>query len=65
MRSPISPETPEDQLSLRLGKPKKLAAGIPAAVSSMKHGVTKMGLVKTVKTPVSYTHLTLPTKRIV
>jgi hypothetical protein len=50
MRSPISPETPEDQLSLRLGKPKKLAAGIPAAVSSMKHGVTKMGLVKTVKT---------------
>ncbi|NCG01487.1 MAG: hypothetical protein GWP25_06820, partial [Euryarchaeota archaeon] len=50
MRSPISPETPEDHLSLRLGKPKKLAAGIPAAVSSMKHGVTKMGLVKTVKT---------------
>jgi len=50
MRSPISPETPEDRLSLRLGKPKKLAAGIPAAVSSMKHGVTKMGLVKTVKT---------------
>lgn len=50
MRSPISPETPEDRLKLRLGKPKKLAAGIPAAISSMKHGVTKMGISKTVKT---------------
>ena len=50
MRAPLSPETPDDKLKLRLNKPKKSAAGIPAAVSSMKHGIMKMGVVKTVKT---------------
>ncbi len=50
MRDHLSPETPPDKLRLRLGKPKKSAAGIPAALSSMKHGIKKMGLVKTVRT---------------
>ena len=50
MRDHLSPETPVDNLKLRLSKPKKSAAGIPAALSSMKHGLKKMGLVKTVRT---------------
>ncbi|MDA7740397.1 molybdopterin-dependent oxidoreductase, partial [Euryarchaeota archaeon] len=50
MRETFSAETPEDHLSLRLKKPKQSAAGIPAALSSMKHGIKKMGFVKTVKT---------------
>jgi molybdopterin-dependent oxidoreductase alpha subunit len=50
MRDPFSPEPPKDNLKLRLSKTKTSAAGIPAALSSMKHGIRKMGLVKTVKT---------------
>ena len=50
MRGDFSPETPADDLKLKITKPKKSAAGIPAALSSMRHGVKKMGLVKTVKT---------------
>ena len=50
MRETFSAETPDDNLRLRLKKPKHSAAGIPAALSSMKHGIKKMGLVKTVKT---------------
>tara|TARA_B110000459_G_scaffold84566_1_gene94805 strand:+ start:6803 stop:9100 length:2298 start_codon:yes stop_codon:yes gene_type:complete len=50
MKEHLSPETPKDNLKLRLGKPKKSAAGIPAALSSMSHGIKKMGLLKTVRT---------------
>jgi len=50
MRRDFSPETPADVLKLKFSKPKKSAAGIPAAISSMRHGVKKMGIVKTVKT---------------
>ena len=50
MRGDFSAETPVDDLKLKISKPKKSAAGIPAALSSMRHGVKKMGLVKTVKT---------------
>lgn len=50
MRGDFSAETPADKLNLKISKPKKSAAGLPAALSSMKHGVKKMGLVKTVKT---------------
>ena len=50
MRGDFSAETPVDDLKLKISKPKKSAAGIPAALSSMRHGVKKMGLVKSVKT---------------
>ena len=50
MRRDFSAETPADALKLKISKPKKSAAGIPAAFSSMRHGVKKMGIVKTVKT---------------
>ena len=46
----LSPETPKDSLRLRISKPKKSAAGIPAALSSMNHGIRKMGLIKTART---------------
>ena len=42
--------TPPDNNSLKIGKPKSIAAGIPAATSSMLHGVTRMGITKTIKT---------------
>jgi len=41
--------TPIDQNRLRLSKVKSTAAGIPAAVSSLNHGLRKMGVVKTVR----------------
>ena len=40
---------PIDQNRLRLSKVKSTAAGIPAAVSSLNHGLRKMGVVKTVR----------------
>ena len=49
-REPSSATTPADNNSLRLSKPKSVAAGIPAANSSMYHGIKKMGLSKTIKT---------------
>ena len=42
--------TPPDTAGLRLSKIKTTAAGIPAAVSSLNHGIRKMGLTKTVRT---------------
>tara|TARA_A200000113_G_scaffold94806_1_gene84758 strand:- start:10027 stop:12315 length:2289 start_codon:yes stop_codon:yes gene_type:complete len=42
--------TPPDTAGLRLSKVKTTAAGIPAAVSSLNHGIRKMGLTKTVRT---------------
>ena len=42
--------TPPDMNTLRLTSVKKTAAGIPAALSSMNHGIRKMGLTKTVRT---------------
>ena len=46
----VNPTTPPDPHRLRLGAPKAKAAGVAAAVSSMYHGITKMGVNKTVKT---------------
>ena len=37
-------------MRLKLKKPKKKAAGIPAVTSSAMHGLSKMGPVKTIKT---------------
>ena len=42
--------TPPDSTGLRLSKVKKTAAGIPAAISSMNHGIRKMGISKTIRT---------------
>ena len=50
MREPPHARTPPDTVSLRLKKPKSKAAGLPAVSSSLVHGLTKMGPVKTVKT---------------
>lgn len=50
MREKITALTPDDDNKLKLSKVKTTAAGIPAAMSSMKHGITRMGLAKTVKT---------------
>ena len=50
MQEPSEGVTPVDSNPLRLSKIKKTAAGIPAAISSLNHGIRKMGVVKTVKT---------------
>ena len=42
--------TPPDNNPLKIKKPKMVAAGIPAANSSLIHGITKMGITKTIKT---------------
>jgi len=50
MQEPSEGVTPADKNSLRLTKVKKTAAGIPAAISSLNHGIRKMGVSKTIKT---------------
>ena len=50
MQEPSEGVTPADLNPLRLGKVKKTAAGIPAAISSLNHGIRKMGVSKTIKT---------------
>ncbi len=42
--------TPPDTNPLKIKKPKLVAAGIPAANSSLLHGFTRMGVTKTIKT---------------
>lgn len=50
MRKTVRARTPPDTAGLKLRKPKTKAAGIPAVSSSAIHGITKMGLRKTVRT---------------
>ena len=50
MRKPVSHIVPLDHNRLRLSKPKKQAAGVPAVISSGKHSLKKMGITRTVKT---------------
>ena len=50
VRKGVSAVTPADNNYLKIRKPKSIAAGIPAATSSMLHGIKKMGAIKTVKT---------------
>jgi len=45
-----SGRTPKDDARLRVSAPKTRAAGIPAVLSSAKHGVRRMGVRKTWKT---------------
>ena len=49
MKERVNGNTPLDFNRLRLSKIKSTAAGIPAAVSSMNHGIRKMGVAKTVR----------------
>ena len=42
--------TPVEKIPLKLSKPKRVAAGIPAIISTTKHSLRKMGLIKTIKT---------------
>ncbi len=49
MRKPVSHNVPLDNNRLRLSKPKKQAAGIPAVISSGMHSLKKMGVTRTVK----------------
>ena len=50
MKEMVDGTTPLDTNKLRLSSVKKTAAGIPAAVSSLHHGIRKMGITKTVRT---------------
>ena len=50
VREGVSPTTPRDKNSLKIKGVKSVAAGIPAATSSMVHGIKKMGITKTIKT---------------
>ena len=50
VRKGVSATTPMDTNSLKIKKVKSVAAGIPAATSSLFHGFKKMGAIKTVKT---------------
>ena len=50
MRKTVRARTPDDHHALKLKKPKNKAAGIPAVTSSSLHGLSKMGVIKTVKT---------------
>ena len=45
MRDEISPLTPLEENPPKLSPPKKSAAGIPAVVSTMKYGLTNMGVI--------------------
>lgn len=49
-RDGVFPTTPPDKNYLKLKNVKKIAAGIPAATNSLKHGIKKMGVTKTIKT---------------
>ena len=49
-REGVSPTTPRDTNLLKIKSTKSVAAGIPAATSSMLHGIKKMGITKTIKT---------------
>ncbi len=49
-REGVSPTTPRDNNPLKIKSTKSVAAGIPAATSSMFHGIKKMGITKTIKT---------------
>ena len=50
MRKTVRARTPDDHHALKLRKPKNKAAGIPAVTSSSLHGLSKMGVIKTIKT---------------
>ena len=48
MRDEISPLTPLEEKPPKLSPPKNSAAGIPAVVSTMKYGLTNMGVINSI-----------------
>ena len=52
MEERVEPQsrTPKEKAPPRVSKVKKVAAGVPAVVSTMKHGIGQMGVLRTVKT---------------
>lgn len=48
MRDEISPLTPLEEKPPKLSPPKDSAAGIPAVVSTMKYGLTNMGVINSI-----------------
>ena len=48
MRDEISPLTPLEEKPPKLSLPKNSAAGIPAVVSTMKYGLTNMGIINSI-----------------
>ncbi len=48
MRDEISPLTPLEEKPPKLSLPKNSAAGIPAVVSTMKYGLTNMGVINSI-----------------
>jgi len=50
MSREVSSRTAADRNSLRIRSIKTKAAGIPAVTSSLKHGITRMGTIRTVRT---------------
>ncbi len=48
MRDEISPLTPLEEKPPKLSLPKNSAAGIPAVVSTMKYGLTNMGVISSI-----------------
>ncbi len=46
----ISAETPEEFTSLRVSEPEHFAAGLPAIISTMKHTIGEMGVIRTLRT---------------
>ena len=48
MRDEISPLTPLEKKPPKLSPPKNSAAGIPAVVSTMKYGLTNMGVINSI-----------------
>ena len=49
MKKSVDGRTPLDSNRLRLSKVKSTAAGVSAAISSMNHGIRKMGVTRTVQ----------------
>ena len=47
--SPPSPFTPIERRRVKISDTKKVAAGIPATMSTMKHSIKKMGIIRTAK----------------
>ena len=47
--SPPSAFTPIERRRVKISDTKKVAAGIPATMSTMKHSIKKMGIIRTAK----------------
>ena len=48
MRDEITPLTPLEDKPPKISSPKNSAAGIPAVVSTMKYGLTNMGVINSI-----------------